>query len=531
MKQALLRFERISKRFGGTRAVDDLSLDVRPGEILALLGENGAGKSTLIKLLAGIYPADHGEIWFDGQPQSAWRSSDRSRQPVAFIHQDLGLVEWMTVAENVGLGMGYRRRFGLIDWRAAREAARRVTARVGCEIDPDRRVFTLTRAEKSLLTIGRALEVQARLLVLDEPSASLPMSDVARLFEVLRELRRQGMAMIYVSHRLDEVMEISDRCAVMRDGRLVATTPTAQTSEHELVELIVGKALTGGTPKAPAPMRLEPVLQLDGVASGNAGPVSLTVHRGEVVGLVGLRGAGQEAISRAIFGREALSAGRMTLQGQAVHFTEPAQAIAAGVAYVASERLEENLAGSMSVQENLMPNPSLHGERGLAFDRRQREHATAMALIRRFDVNPPAPSAEVQQLSGGNQQKVVLARWFHLNKPLVVLEEPTAGVDVGAKREIYGVLRECAEAGTALIVVSTDFEEVATVCNRVLVFREGLISAELRGADITVGRLLALAAGGGASCSPSGSAFGSPLGTQNNEPTVATGTVTEEVPA
>ena len=498
--EALLRFEGVSKRFGGTQAVDNVTLDVRTGEILALLGENGAGKSTLIKLLAGIYPSDSGEIFFKGRPQGDWRSSDRQAQPVAFIHQDLGLVEWMTVAENVALGMGYPRRFGLIDWKAARLAAVRVMARVGCDIDPERRVFSLTRAEKSLLAIGRALEVQAQLLVLDEPSASLPMADVERLFGVLRGLRSQGMAMVYVSHRLDEVLAISDRAAVMRDGKLVAIQTTSQTNESELVNLIVGKALAVGVPKATSGamsgVTTEPVLQLDGAASGNAGPLSFEVRRGAVVGLVGLRGAGHEAISRALFGREPLSVGRMRLLGREVRFGSPADAIRAGVAYVASERLEENLAASMTVLENLFPHPSLHGDSGLSFDRRRREHASAVRLIERFDINPPAPGAEVQQLSGGNQQKVVLARWFDLDKPLVVLEEPTAGVDVGAKRQIYGVLRERADAGSALIVVSTDFEEVATVCTRVLVFRDGLIAAELTGADITVAHLLALAAGG-----------------------------------
>ena len=503
---ALLRFEGISKRFGGTQAVDALTLDVQAGEILALLGENGAGKSTLIKLLASIYPADAGEIYVDGQAQAQWRSADRSRQPVAFIHQDLGLVDWMTVAENVCLGMGYPKRFGLIDWRAADATARRVMARVGCNIDPGRRVFSLTRAEKSLLAIGRALEVQARLLVLDEPSASLPMSDVERLFDVLRGLRDQGIGLIYVSHRLDEVMALSDRAAVMRDGKLVAVKTTAETSAAELVNLIVGKALSAGVVKAAVHTQSPVVLQLDGAASGNAGPIDMAVRRGEVLGLVGLRGAGHEAISRALFAREPLSAGRMQIQGQTVAFKSPADAIRAGVAYVAGERLEENLAGSLSVLENLFPHPALHGERALSPGRRQREHGSAMGLIRRFDVNPPAPAAEVQQLSGGNQQKVVLARWFHLDLPLVVLEEPTAGVDVGAKRQIYGVLRERAEAGTALVVVSTDFEEVATVCTRVLVFRNGLIAAELTGDDIRVGRLLALAAGGASQPQPLGEA-------------------------
>ncbi len=504
MTAALLRFASVSKRFGGTQAVDDVSLDVHEGEILALLGENGAGKSTLIKLLAGIYPVDQGEIYFQGKPQKGWRSTDRSHQPVAFIHQDLGLVEWMTVAENVGLGMGYPRRFGLIDWRAAHATARRVMQRVGCNIDPARRVFSLTRAEKSLLAIGRALEVKARLLVLDEPSASLPMADVHTLFGVLRDLRQQGMAMIYVSHRLDEVMAISDRAAVMRDGKLVSVQTTAQTTEHNLIQQIVGKALSVSIPKARAVTQAQavPVLRLDAAASGNAGPLSLSIHAGEVVGLVGLRGAGHEAISRAIFGREPLSAGRMQLIGQDVCLTCPADAIRAGVAYVASERLEENLASSMSVLENLFPNATLRGERGINLKRRRNEQSSAMALIERFDINPPAPGAEVQQLSGGNQQKVVLARWFHLDKPLVVLEEPTAGVDVGAKRQIYALLRERAHAGCALVVVSTDFEEVAAVCNRVLVFRNGLIVSELTASDITVEKLLSMAAGGRATPEP-----------------------------
>jgi ribose transport system ATP-binding protein len=495
---ALLEFRSLSKRFGGTHAVNAVSFEVHAGEILALLGENGAGKSTLIKLLAGIYPSDSGEILLNGDPEAQWRKSDRSHQPVAFIHQDLGLVEWMTVAENVALGLGYPRRFGLIDWSAASVAARRVMKRVGCDIDPERRVFSLSRAEKSLLAIGRALEVQAKVLVLDEPSASLPMSDVARLFDVLRGLRQQGMAMIYVSHRLDEVMTISDRAAVMRDGKLVAVRTTAQTDENELVNLIVGKSLSAMGRASTSIETADTVLQLTDVASGNAGPVSFSVARHEILGLVGLRGGGQEAISQALFGREPLSRGSMSLFGKQVKFDNSAQAIEAGVAYIASERLEENLAASMSVLENLFPNPTLNGERGLTLGRRKRELSNARMLIERFDVNPPEASAEAQQLSGGNQQKVVLARWFHLNKPIVVLEEPTAGVDVGAKRQIYRLLAQLAQAGSAAIVMSTDFEEVAAVCSRVLVFRDGLIAAQLQGDEITVQRLLGLAAGAAA---------------------------------
>ena len=304
------------------------------------------------------------------------------------------------------------------------------------------------------------------------------------------------MAMVYVSHRLDEVMAISDRAAVMRDGKLVDVKQTQKTDTNELVHLIVGKSLSHTVRKARSDGTDVAVLELQGAASGNAGPLDFAIRKGEVLGLIGLRGAGHEAISRAIFGREPLSAGSMKLGGRPVAFKTPADAIGAGIAYVASERLDENLAPAMSVLENLFPNPRLNGERGLAFDRRQREGQSAMRLIKLFDVNPPAPQAQAQQLSGGNQQKVVLARWFNLNKDVVVLEEPTAGVVVGAKRQIYEIVRERADAGTAIAVVSTDFEEVATICTRVLVFRNGLIAAELKGDAITVENLLTLAAGG-----------------------------------
>ncbi len=496
MMSAVLEFIAVNKRFGGTQAVDNVSLSLFKGEVLALLGENGAGKSTLIKLLAGIYPMDSGQILLDGRPQQQWLSRNSAQQPVAFIHQDLGLVEWMTVAENIALGMGYAKRMGLIDWRKTEENARRVMARVGCDLDPRRRIFSLTRAEKSLLAIGRALEVQARVLVLDEPSASLPMADVQKLFDVLRQLRERGMAIIYVSHRLDEVMTISDRAAVMRDGQLVAVQQTAQTSEAQLVDLIVGKTLQTPSKSVQTQRSAQPTVALKQVASANAGPVSFSVHGGEIVGLIGLRGAGHEAISRALFAREPLSSGEIELLGKPLLMHSPADAIAAGIAYVAGERLEESLAPAMNVLENLFPNPRVLGERGLAFNRRKAENRAASRLIQRFDVNPPVASAQVQQLSGGNQQKVVLARWLNLNKPLVILEEPTAGVDVGAKRQIYDILKGCAAVGQALIVVSTDFEEVATICDRVLVFRSGTIAAELQGEQITVARLLALAAGG-----------------------------------
>ncbi|WP_029413266.1 sugar ABC transporter ATP-binding protein [Acidovorax radicis] len=495
MSPPMLSISHLSKRFGGTQAVDDVSLDLHAGEILALLGENGAGKSTLIKILAGVYSQDSGSITLQGRPESAWRGQTHDRHAMAFIHQDLGLVEWMTVAENVAIGMGFPRRHGLfIDWKQAQANARRVLSHVGCDIDPMRRVFTLTRTEKSLLAIGRALDTNARVLVLDEPTASLPMADVQRMFQLLRQLRAKGVAMVYVSHRLDEVMDISDRAAVMRDGKLVGVRHTAETNEHALVELIVGRKFEVPTRKASSATQ-QVVLQLQDVYTANAGPVTLTAHRGEVLGLIGLRDAGHEAISRALFGLSDLAGGQIALNGQRIAPRNPAQAIALGVALVAADRIEENLAPTLSVQENLFPNPGLVLGRLLARLTRRTEHTQAQGLIQRFDVNPPAPHADIQNLSGGNQQKVVLARWMHLNKPLLILEEPTAGVDVGAKQQIYAILHAQACAGACVLVVSTDFEEVANVCNRALVFRDGRVATELSGDALTVAGLLVAASG------------------------------------
>ncbi|MES2947132.1 MAG: sugar ABC transporter ATP-binding protein [Pseudomonadota bacterium] len=494
MSHPAVCIQNLSKRFGGTQAVDGVSLDVYAGEILALLGENGAGKSTLIKILAGVYGQDGGDITLLGQPEAIWRAQPKDQQGIAFIHQDLGLVEWMTVAENVALGMGFPKRYGFIDWKQAEVNAARVLGHVGCDIDPRRRVFTLTRAEKSLLAIGRALDTRARVLVLDEPTASLPMADVQRMFALLRKLKAQGVAMVYVSHRLDEIMDISDRAAVMRDGKLVGVRTTAQTRDTDLVEMIVGRKFDGAVRKATAGSD-QIVLQLEGVYSANAGPVSLRAHQGEVLGLIGLRGAGHEAIGRALFGLSEVSAGHMLLQGKTIAPRNPAHAIRLGVGLVAADRLEENLGASLSVKENLFPNPATVLGSLLTRLRRTLEDREAARLIKQFDVNPPAPQADVQNLSGGNQQKVVLARWINLQLPLLILEEPTAGVDVGAKRQIYDILREQANAGVCVLVVSTDFEEVANICTRALVFKNGQVATELSGQAISVAGLLVAASG------------------------------------
>ncbi len=492
----LLEFEAVSKRFGGTLAVDGVSLAVRAGEILALLGENGAGKSTLIKMLAGIHVPDAGRILFRGEPYHHLRAARGARQSVAFIHQDLGLIDWMTVAENVALGVGYPRKRGLISWPASRAQALSVLRTMSADIDPDARIMHLTRTERSLVAIGRALAARAEILVLDEPTASLPADEVDRLLAVLRDLRRTGIGMIYVSHRLDEVFQVADEVAVLRDGRLVGVKPVADTDPTDLVTMIVGRP-PEQLFQSPAPAGHDTCLVLDGVVAGDAGPVSLTLRAGEMVGLVGLRGAGQDAIGRALFGCQPVEAGSMTLHGRPYRPHTAAAAMADGVGLVAGDRVRESLGMRLSVRENLFLNPAAHGHGLLSLRSAASESTDCIAAGARMSLRPNDPARPVETLSGGNQQKVVLARWLGIARRLLILEEPTAGVDVGAKAEIYGLLRTALAGGLSIIVIATDFEEVAAICHRALVFSQGRVCAEIEREALSVQSLLQAASAGG----------------------------------
>ncbi len=493
---ALLQFEAVSKRFGGTLAVDGVSLALHEGEILALLGENGAGKSTLIKMLAGIHVPDAGRILFRGEPYRHLQARRGGRQHVAFIHQDLGLIDWMTVAENIALGVGYRRRRALISWSDTRAQAREVLRTMSADIDPDARIMHLGRTERSLVAIGRALAARAEVLVLDEPTASLPADEVARLLGVLRDLRLTGIGMIYVSHRLDEVFQVADEVAVLRDGRLVECKRTDQTSPSDLVTMIVGRPpeQVFVQPDAAAS---ETCLSLDALVVGDAGPVSLTLRRGEMVGLVGLRGAGQDAIGRALFGCRQGASGSMALEGQPYRPLTPAAAMARGVGLVAADRVGESLGMPLSVRENLFLNPGASGHGALRFRSPARESADCRAAGARMSLRPNDPLRPVETLSGGNQQKVVLARWLGIATRLLILEEPTAGVDVGAKAEIYALLRTALQGGLAIIVVATDFEEVSKICHRALVFSQGRVSCEIDRDGLSVQSLLQASSAGG----------------------------------
>jgi ribose transport system ATP-binding protein len=475
----------MAKAFGGTLAVSGVDLDLYPGEILALLGQNGAGKSTLIKMLAGVYRPDAGEIRYAG----GLFDPAKNEGAISFIHQDLGLIEWMTVAENIALAQGYRRRGRLIDWTAVEQTAQRSLATIAHDIDPRRRVQDLTRTEKSLVAIARALGVNARVLVLDEPTASLPKEEVELLFRVLRGLKASGVAMIYVTHRLDEVFAISDRLAVLRDGRLVDLRRTGEADPDNLVRAIIGRPPASVFVR-PARQQHAPALTFDGVRIGEVGPLDFSVGQGEIVGLVGLRGAGQEMIGRALIGTEPVTAGEIRLAGARPDLSRPPAAIASGVALVPGDRLAESVAHGLTVHENMFLNPAASGRRLFAWRRPQHEMDEAQQLGQRVGLMPNAPTAGIETLSGGNQQKVVLARWMRIGGAVLVLEDPTAGVDVGAKAEIYRLLAEAVREGQAVVLVSTDFEEVAAICHRALVFRGGQIVAELGEDELSIEHLV-----------------------------------------
>ena len=478
----------VSKRFGGTHALSDARIDVGAGEIVALLGENGAGKSTLIKVLAGVHAPDSGTVTCGGRDVThAVR-----HLPIAFIHQDLGLIEWMTVAENISLMLGVPRRFGLIDWDAARARARRALDVIGVDIGPEGRIGNLTRTEKSLVAIARALAADAEILVLDEPTASLPANDVARLFMALRRLRSRGVGMIYVSHRLDEVFEIADRMVILRDGRVVGERLVAETSPEEAILLIVGRE-PSQVFKRPARHEGSARLVFERLTIDEVGPLDCQIRSGEVVGFVGLRGAGQERVGRTLFGLAPATGGRMLLDQRPIAPSCPRQAMDLGINLVCADRVAESVVPGLSVRENLFLNPVAAGRTLVSYLRPEQESRLACELGERIALRPNDPSIPIDWLSGGNQQKVVVGRWLHLNGTIYVFEDPTAGVDVGAKAEIYRLFDVVLKAGATILIVSNDFEEVANICHRALVFDRGRVVAELAGDDLSAENLLAAA--------------------------------------
>ncbi|MGB8814257.1 MAG: sugar ABC transporter ATP-binding protein [Paracoccaceae bacterium] len=487
-----LFFDRIVKSFGGTQALRGVSLRVERGEIVALLGENGAGKSTLIKVLGGIHRPDTGQVSIDGAPY-AHIAGKAGGQAVAFIHQDLGLIEWMTVAENIALALGYVKTGGRINWAATESRADAALRLVDAEFPASTRVGNLTRTQKSLVAIARALAADCDFLVLDEPTASLPSDEVERLFNALRPLKARGVGMIYVSHRLDEIFKIADRVAVLRDGQMVGQRRVDHTTPEELVSLIVGRKAReiNRPPVQPGPE----ILRVENLATPRVGPVSFRIAQGEVLGLAGLRGAGHEDIGRSLFGT-IRHTGTISLEGRTPDLRTPQTAMQSGIGFVARDRVQESIAPGLTIRENAFINPSAMGRSLMSFLRPSTEDGRARAIGKTVGLSPNDPTLSIEALSGGNQQKVVVGRWLGANRRLLITEDPTAGVDVGAKAEIYHLLFQALASGMGVLVVSTDFEEIANICHRAIVFSRGLPVAELSGVELSTESLIQAASAG-----------------------------------
>jgi ribose transport system ATP-binding protein len=473
------------KRFGATAALAGLDFRLEHGEIHALLGRNGAGKSTFIKILAGLHEADEGSVSVLGGSLPTGRSS------FAFIHQDLGLVPSLSVADNFGLVAGFDARFGIVrDRRLARETSASLEA-LGLAVDPATLVADLSVSDRTLVAIARALHLDARAVVLDEPTATLPRADVERLFDVLRALRATGVGVLYVSHRLAEVRAIADRITVLRNGAAASTIRPHEVSESQLAALIMGEELRRFSRRRKAVPR-EAVLTATRLAAPGLEPVDLHVRSGEVLGCAGLRDAGQVLTGRALHGLVPWT-GEVMLVGAPYRATSPAAAVRAGVAYVSGDRVM-TAARSLTVAENVFLNPGGGAHREWWLWPR-RERTAAGAAIARYGIVAGSSDSPLDSLSGGNAQKVVLARAFESRPRLLVLEEPTAGVDVGARADFYRLIDDACDHGLAVLLASSDAEEVCELSHRVLVFERGRVRDELTGTRVTEENVAAVAMG------------------------------------
>lgn len=492
----LLELRRISKSFGTLQAVKNVHFEINPGEILGLVGENGAGKSTIIKLISGVHRPDSGEILWLGEPCSWTHPAQALARGIATIHQELAFFPLLTVAENLLLGQKWpRNRCGLVDWPELRAQAQRLLDRFGVPFDPALFLAQLRTAQKQELAIVRALARQARLLILDEPTASLSHQEASRLFTHLTQVRRSGGSVIYVSHRLEEVLKLCDRVAVLRDGEMVASYPTAGLSIEQLLRDMVGRPLTQVYPRRRAFPQPRPLLQVGGLTHHRFfRDISFDLHSGEVLGLAGLIGAGRSELARAIYGLYPVERGSMRLLDQPWTPRHPASALAAGLIYLPEERKRQGFVLHHSLLESVsLGFRDLVTRFGVIIAKTER--ARAVAALESCRVRFTGLDQAVGTLSGGNQQKVLLARWLSRQPRVFLLDEPTRGVDVGAKAEIHALIDDLAHAGAAILLISSDLEEVLGMSDRILVMHQGNLSAELAGSAINRDAVILAASG------------------------------------
>ena len=488
----ILRLEGIVKRFAGATALDGVDFTLRRGEVHALVGENGAGKSTLIKIMTGAYRRDGGQMWLEGEPVNFATPAAAQAAGVIAVHQEIHLLSFRTVAENVYLGREPRR-WGMIDWGRMRTETAALLQRLGLAIDPTAVLGSLSTAQQQMVAIARGVSLGAKVLVLDEPTSSLAEREVSILYDLIRQLQAAGTAIVYISHRFDELYTVCDRVTVLRDGRLVGTHDMAELERLDLVCLMLGKARdqlrqgTTGFAGQPEPEAegSAPLLRTQGLRRGQKlRGVTLDVRKGEILGVAGLLGSGRTETARAIFGADPPAEGAMELDGRRLDPRTPDDAIRAGIAFVSEDRKGEGIIPELSVRENLTlaALPTLT-RAGIVDRARQRELVDQ--FMRRLGIKATSADQKIRELSGGNQQKVLLARWLCMNPALLILDEPTRGIDIGAKAEIQALINELAGTGLGVLMISSELEELVEGSSRVVVLRDGRNVAELRGADIS----------------------------------------------
>jgi ABC-type sugar transport system ATPase subunit len=489
----MIELKGISKSFPGVKSLDRVDFEARSGEVHALLGENGAGKSTLIKTIAGAYRPEEGTIRFDGQ-ERVWSSPKEAADAgIHVVHQELVLFPDLSVAENVFLAHRPLTRWSLVDHKAMRERTAEALARLGHRLDPRMPVRNLSVADRQMVEIAKALVGEVRLLVLDEPTAVLSGREAELLFERVRKLRSEGVCVIYVSHRLDEIFALADRVTVLKDGRLVGTREVRDLDRDGLVAMMVGRELTDIYPAKRARSGPEPVLSVRHLSSPpRVRDVSFDLFPGEILGLGGLMGAGRSEVAHALFDSVLRASGEVLLDGRAFAPRSPRQAIQAGLAFLTEDRKAEGLLLNLDVAANVTAPTLSHYTRAGGLDR-QAEARAAAEEIGRFRIAVPSPWHGVAGLSGGNQQKVLFARWSRVCGKVLILDEPTRGVDVGARAEIYEIVRQLAESGLGVLLISSDLPELIGLCDRVVVMREGATTGEVEGASVTEHAIMQLA--------------------------------------
>jgi ribose transport system ATP-binding protein len=481
----------MTKRFPGVTAVDGVDLDFRPGEVHAIAGENGAGKSTLMKLLSQAERPDEGEVELQGERVSFHGPKHAQQLGIAMVHQEFALAPHLTIAENLVLGHETSR-LGLIARGSERRQARELLERVGLDVDPSRRAGSLPVAAQQRVEIAKALAIDAKVVIMDEPTATLTEREIEDLFGVIRDLTEDGIAVLYISHRLDEITRIADRVTVMRDGQVVETLEKDDIDEREIVRLMVGREIENLYPKEDVDVG-DVLLRVEGITRrGVLRDCSFEVHKGEILGFAGIMGAGRTELARAVFGADPIDDGRIELDGEELTIRSPRDAIDAGIGYLTEDRKGEGLAMQLGIEPNItlasVPGSPAWIDRGA-------EHETASKRADELDIRAPSLRTPVQTLSGGNQQKVVVAKWLETDARVLFFDEPARGIDVGTKAELFKLLGALAQDGRGIVLISSYLPELINLCDRVVVLRDGAIAGELQRDELSEERIAELATG------------------------------------